>query len=81
MSRNPFRDRMMRDVYDNAVQAFDEKRRLLFFPDGSRCLGNGFASFFWRGYDGVTPGQWDRASKRMLGYAAWRAGRDIAARA
>lgn len=77
---NRFKDRTLRKEYDAAAFAFQTKHRNLFYPDGSRCYGSSFASFFWRGFDGICMGKWDRASKKILAYAYWRAGQDAARR-
>lgn len=75
---NRFKDKVMRNEYDAAMLMFVTKHRNLFLPDGSRCTGNGVASSFWRGFDGVVMGYWDAASKKTLAYAHWRAGQDAA---
>jgi hypothetical protein len=77
--RNPFRNKTMRGTYDAMVKAYHTKHRDVVRADGSECHGNGWASWFWRGYHGQTAGRWDRASKEMIGYACWCAGRDVRA--
>jgi hypothetical protein len=81
--RNPFKDRMMRMEYEAAIRAYDVKHKSLFLSNGDRRTvghyGSAFATYFWKGYDGVIPGngRWDAASKRMIAYALWCAGRDV----
>lgn len=74
--RNPFRDQFMRKSYDAAVQTYDTKHRNFIYPWGTRCIGNAWATNFWRGYDGMQR-NWDKASKESPAYAMWCAGRDI----
>lgn len=76
--RNPFRNSLMRQHFDGCVSVYESKGRDLFYPDGTRKLGNSSAVNFWRGYDNVLPGQWDKESRKMLAYSAYRAGRLIA---
>ncbi len=78
MVRNPFRTPFMRKNYDAAIKAFDTKAPDFIYPSGRRCIGNAWATSFWRGFDGVSL-NWDLASKQTPGYAMWCAGRDIAA--
>lgn len=78
MVRNPFRDPGMRTHYEGAIRAFEAGS--LGAAGGVRQRGNGGASAFWQGYDGIGADQWDAASKKMIVYAYWRAGRDIRAR-
>ena len=83
--RNPFRDRTMRQNYDAAVKVYRMRHRDLFIPQtGERRrsgnYGSTFARCFWHGFDDVaTPGErQDRAWRQTIGYAFWRAGRDLA---
>ena|SRR3974390_2853654 len=76
--RNPFRDRTMRKEYAAAVLMWRQKHKNFFLANGDRHQGNNFAGFFWRGWDNLMAAQWDRASKQIIGYAYWRAGRDLA---
>jgi len=75
---NPFRHKIMRRHFDAAVQMYRSKHRDMFTPQGVRRspAGNSFASYFWRGYDDlfIDYNKWDRASRRMLAYAFYRAG-------
>jgi len=79
---NPFRDKTMRREYDSAVRAYRTRSSAVgafFDKEGARRPpGSTFATFFWHGYDGVSPGRWDAASRKMVCYAYWRAGRDMA---
>ena len=79
MTRNPFRDREMRRIYDVMTGAYDRKAGL-WYPSGDRCCSSAVATWFWRGYDGIRAGQWERTDKQLGIYAAWRAGRDARAR-
>lgn len=82
--KNPFRDRTMRREYDAAVRAYESKHQDLFVKGERRTpggYGSSFASFFWNGFDGKTKGvacMSDRASRSMIGYAYYRAGKDCA---
>lgn len=78
--RNPFKDALMRKLFDGMIAAHDRRHKDVLRPDGTRCNGNGMASSFWRGYDNVRPESWDRASKMTCGYAAYAAGRAVAKR-
>ena len=74
---NRFKDVTMRREYDAAMHMFWSKHRNLFQSTGERSTGSSMASFFWQGYDGKVMGiGWDAASKKMIGYAYWRAGQD-----
>lgn len=75
--RNPFRDPAMKRIWDEATAAHAARAGTLFHPSGTRNLGNGAGSSFWRGYDGTGADRWDRASKTTPSFAYWRAGRDI----
>lgn len=74
--RNPFRTDWMRANYDVAVGCFAQKHKSFFHPNGERCIGNSWATRFWRGFDGIG-GNWDAESKRSAAYAMHCAGRDI----
>lgn len=80
---NPFRNKMMRGCYDGAIKTYEANHRNLFLSDGRRryqgCYGSSFATYFWKGYDGLADGltRWDRSSKNTTGYAVWCAGRDV----
>lgn len=74
---NRFKDATMRREYDSVMHMFWTKHRNLFLPNGERSTGSSVSSFFWQGYDGKVMGAgWDAASKKMIGYAYWRAGQD-----
>jgi hypothetical protein len=78
---NTFRDKTLRTNYDAAVLCFETKHRDLFYPDGTECHGSSFASYFWKGFHGVSGKglvRFDAASKKTLAYAFWRAGQDCA---
>jgi len=79
---NRFRNQIMRQHYDAIVGMYHTKHRTL-FHEGERTMGNGMASFFWRGFDGTQfgAGFTDRASKDTLAYAYYRAGQDMKAEA
>ncbi len=76
--RNPFRTKFMRANYEAAIKTYDEMHRNFIYPSGRRCLGNAWATNFWRGFDGLSR-NWDKASKQTASYAMWRAGRDVKA--
>ena len=61
------------------IRAFDEcvaaHRRNS--PALQRTSGNAVATYFWRGFDNA-PLQWDAASRRLMAYAHFRAGRACA---
>lgn len=76
--RNPFKTKFMRDNYAAAVRTYDAKNRSFIYPNDRRCIGNGWATHFWRGFDGISR-NWDHASKQTVAYAMWCAGRDIRA--
>lgn len=76
---NTFRDQMMRQNYDAAVDGWRTKHRNFFRPDGGQRRGSSMAENFWRGFDGQPgfgAGFIDRASRQTLAYAYWRAGQD-----
>src|SRR6516165_1200715 len=75
--RNPFRDHTMRQQYAAAVFMYRTRHYNLFWPTGGRKSGSSMANFFWHGWDNLMVHQWDTKSKQMLGYAYWRAGRDL----
>jgi hypothetical protein len=75
--RNPFRDKMMRKLYDEAIRAHDTQNKNFFHPSGRRNLGNSMSGMFWRGHDGIGADKWDAPSRRMVAYAYWCAGRDV----
>lgn len=70
---NPFRNKHLRECFDNAIKAYQEKSKL-FFMHGKPHKGNAWASHFWRGYDSVKM-NWDRQSKSLGVYAYFIAGR------
>lgn len=80
--RNPFRRQMQRDGFAEMVHNWRTHSSLLFNPDGTRCMGNGFASSFWKGYDGAVCGfgglnnYSDRASREIIAYIYFRAGQE-----
>lgn len=76
--RNPFYNAVMRRAYAEAAHAYATRHRTLFLDDGTPTRGNGVAGPFWNGFNGLQVGQWDSASRKMLAYAYWRAGRDAA---
>lgn len=78
--RNPFKRKFHRDAFAEMVYNWRIKASVLFHKDGSRCMGNSFASFFWKGYDGtrIAAGFNDRASKEIVGYIYYRAGQECA---
>lgn len=71
----------MHREYEALVNAYEAGGRVLFYPDGSRCRGNAWATNFWMGFDGQGGDKWDRASRATLAYAHWRAGQDCANKA
>lgn len=77
---NPFRDKTMRREFDAAVYAYETRHRNLFNPQtGEPAAGNAFAHFFWTGFNGKTIGAgFDAESKKMIGYAYFRAGELLA---
>lgn len=77
--RNPFRNKNMRQAFDDAVRMFNLRHANLFDADGNPHRGNSWAGMFWRSYDGTTIGVWDAASRRTLAYSTWRAGQAIRA--
>jgi hypothetical protein len=74
---NPFRDKTMRACYDKVIAAYEGNHKDIVTPRGTRHRGNSIASMFWRGYDGIRPEQWTDADKRTMGWAYYRAGRDV----
>jgi hypothetical protein len=76
--RNPFRTEFMRRNYDAAISVYDERHRNFIYPSGRRCVGNSWATHFWRGFDGMKA-NWDSSSEQSPAYAMWRAGQDVAA--
>ncbi len=75
---NPFRDKYKRANYDGVLRLYAMRHRDLFRPDGSRNTGS-FYRDFWKGYDGALDHlNWDRASKDMLAYVYYRAGKNTA---
>lgn len=77
--RNPFRDKNMRQAFDDAVRMYQTRHANLFTADGKPHRLNSWAGMFWRGFDGTTIGQWDSASRKTLSYPTWRAGAAVAA--
>lgn len=77
---NRFRDPTMRREYDATVAMFRQEHRNLFI-DGKPHRGSTLAGQFWHGFNGthLGAGFTDRASKEMLAYAYWCAGRDMRA--
>lgn len=88
MATNPFRNPILRREYDAAVKAYSLRHRDLFLPPSgvrrsaaNRTIGSSFAFYFWQGYDeAASPihARWDAASRQIIGWAYYRAGRDIA---
>lgn len=77
--RNPFRQRMRRRHFDVVVRAYQNRHPDIIRPSGARCLGNSIAGYFWRGYDNSIPERaWDAASKEMMAYVSYAAGRAVA---
>lgn len=74
---NHFRDPTMRATYDAMVSGFRTRHKDLIYPSGARCRGNGAATAFWCGYDGVKRPVWDARSRQTPGYACFRAGQDV----
>lgn len=75
--RNPFKTGFMRRNYDGAIRTYDTKHHnFIYEASGTRCVGNGWATNFWRGFDGLKL-NWDADSKQTASYAMWCAGRDI----
>lgn len=77
---NRFKDPTMRREYEAAVAMFRQEHRNL-FCNGSPHRGSALASQFWHGFNGTSLGAGfiDRASKQMVAYAYWCAGRDMRA--
>lgn len=75
---NRFRDPTMRREYDATVAMFRQEHRNL-FVDGKPHRGSTLAGQFWHGFNGTSLGAGftDRASKKMIAYAYWSAGRDM----
>ena len=72
--KNPFRTKAFRGHFDDCVRMFETKHKNLFSSaTGNPNHGNGVATSFWRGYNGVTQ-NWDRASKETFAYPAFKAG-------
>jgi hypothetical protein len=70
----------MRKAFEDLVSAYTERRKVLFLRDGTPNKGNSPANVFWMGFKGqnVGDGFADRASREMLAYAHWRAGKACA---
>ena len=82
---NKFRNQLMRQQYDSAVQMFKTKHRNLFWNEDRRganriSYGSSIAESFWKGFDDLEIGRGytDKASRETLGYAYYRAGQDCA---
>lgn len=82
---NRFKNKSLRDAYDEAVAAYEARHKNLFLPSGKRrglheySHGSKFSISFWSGFDGKVIGPaWDRDSKQTPAYAIWCAGRDMA---
>jgi hypothetical protein len=81
---NKFKDKTLRREYDAAVLAYRTSHPSLFHTGGQENRGSSFATAFWNGFHGlagVAHYNFDRAGKRTLTYAHWRAGQDCARRA
>jgi hypothetical protein len=84
MTTNPFKDPYMQGQYTAARRAYDVRHPSLFVKGKRRergSYGSSFAIAFWNGYDFVTKGIngfASRQARQMIGYAWYRAGRDIA---
>lgn len=73
-----FKDPTLAGHYAGMVRGFETGNRDVGTP-AARCSGNSFASAFWKGFDGITAGLGnfrDRASRKTLAYACYRAGQD-----
>ena len=78
--RNPFRNKHMRQAFDDAVRMYNTRHKNLFRADGKTAhRGNSWAGMFWRGYEGTSIGQWDAASRKTMAYPTWRAGVEVRA--
>ncbi|MAM41231.1 MAG: hypothetical protein CL949_22620 [Erythrobacter sp.] len=74
--RNPFRSKYMRGNFDAAVATYDSRHKDFIHPSGIRCVGNAWATHFWRGFDGI---QSDYSGiKDSAAYAFYRAGQAVA---
>jgi hypothetical protein len=82
--RNPFLDPFLRKQFDNCVTCYDNFHRDIRPALGQRCRGNSTATMFWRGFDNIAVGMrapnWPTGGDGSFGYAAFRAGQEIAKR-
>ena len=77
--RNPFKQPLLAKQFDAMIRVYETKHRDLIRADGGRCMGNAWATNFWRGYDGCKLMRWDAAAKQTPAYACYRAGQVIKA--
>jgi hypothetical protein len=75
---NRFKNPMLRKQYDACIACYRKKHRDLVRPDGTPHRGNTIATYFWRGFEGVTV-NWDAYSRGAPIYAAYRAGQTVRA--
>jgi len=79
--RNPFRQRVLKEQFDAIIKAYDARHKDIMRIDRNgryrRHIGNGWATSFWRGFDGVLSDRWDAASRQSSAYACWRAGQAL----
>jgi hypothetical protein len=69
--RNPFKaGSMLAKQFDGILAAYAQGHRDV-IRDGVRCMGNGWATSFWRGYDNAQAA-W--VVKGTLAWACYRAG-------
>jgi hypothetical protein len=78
MIRNPFKQDILQKMFDTMVWSYETRHHDLIRADGSRHMGNGAATAFWRGYDGNPIGVVGRAGRQTPSYACYRAGAAIA---
>lgn len=80
LMKPPFRNALLANAYTKMVDAYERDDAGLFNPEGNPRKWGSMATHFWNGYHGLRPEQWDRASKQMIVYAAYRAGKDVRAK-
>ena len=74
---NPFRNELMRNMYDSCTDS--ARREIWILADGSQKRGSSHSAAFWDGYNNrptVFHNPADPAFRTTLGYAAYRAGQD-----
>ena len=70
--RNPFKPgSVLFGQFDAMLKAYADKHPDVVRVDGRRCLGNGWASAFWKGYDNKPP---YLVAAGTPAYACYRAG-------